>query len=481
MLFDDFTTKRLRLFPLATGDVAMSNMPDLLSAFLLSLFIDRVGMNINQFSLEVIHPFQKYFRFLRNNVTSFPEEYLLFFMENYYHSSNYGVEMLKEIVPHLDQQGKKAAKVIVHSLKCEEEEARKIMEEHPSIVCFIRTDAEYFFNELLSKKTPLSAIPNVLYRDDVTGEIIITRAEEVTYDLQDYILGGYHNGHIFRLLKHPNYVVTLLNDDSEKTNDDYYYSVSRKKMAQRVRMGASRNMMMIATGRGCKYNCIYCYRGVKYATVRQISLDVLKKDLDALQDMGIEEIYIYDDCFLTTNADRLPEMASLLSSYPFRYQIAIRYEMCTPEVLDTIKDIHFSSVQIGLQSASQKTNVLMKRGINIDQFGKILNVFRDRKAHTMVDLILGLPGETLQDFLDTLKQALMLNPGNITVNTLFLNPGTDLYRNIEKYGIVAGEKKPCNVAQIFSSTTFPTADIEKAREILAKTAKKFPHINFVIR
>ena len=56
-------------------------------------------------------------------------------------------------------------------------------------------------------------------------------------------------------------------------------------------------------------------------------------------------IYLYDDCFLTTNQHRLEEIIDLLSRYPFRYYIAVRYEMCTPQNFSLLSKLSFSQVQ----------------------------------------------------------------------------------------------------------------------------------------
>jgi radical SAM superfamily enzyme YgiQ (UPF0313 family) len=76
---------------------------------------------------------------------------------------------------------------------------------------------------------------------------------------------------------------------------------------------------MLTSGRGCLYNCSYCYRGAKYSSVRQISLETLKQDLDYLEELQYEYVYFYDDCFVTTNLRRMDEIIELLGKYRFEY------------------------------------------------------------------------------------------------------------------------------------------------------------------
>jgi len=56
-------------------------------------------------------------------------------------------------------------------------------------------------------------------------------------------------------------------------------------------------------------------------------LEIIKKDLDYLSSNGYKSIYLYDDCFLTTNYSRLDQILELLNSYDLNYYTAIRYEM----------------------------------------------------------------------------------------------------------------------------------------------------------
>jgi len=120
--------------------------------------------------------------------------------------------------------------------------------------------------------------------------------------------------------------------------------------------------IMLSTGRWCKYKCSYCYRGAKYSKIRQIPLDVVEQDLSYLEKMGYSDIVFYDDCFLTTNADRINDIVILMNKYSFRYHISVRFEMCSEEILKLISETKLSSIQIWLQSVNKDANKTSKRG-----------------------------------------------------------------------------------------------------------------------
>jgi hypothetical protein len=72
--------------------------------------------------------------------------------------------------------------VILHTFKTPENICEQIMKKYPFVLCIIRTDLEYFFQELFLKDTPIQNIPNILFRDD-EGQYHITKIEDVAYNL----------------------------------------------------------------------------------------------------------------------------------------------------------------------------------------------------------------------------------------------------------------------------------------------------------
>lgn len=177
----------------------------------------------------------------------------------------------------------------------------------------------------------------------------------------------------------------------------------------------------------------------------------------------------------------MKEMVELMKSYDFEYQIAIRYEMCTPEYLELLRGLKLSFVQIGVQSASRATNAKIGRNFHLDRMKKVVEYLKKNGALVSLDVILGLPGETLADFIETYNTALSLSPNNVTINSLFLNPGTKLSEEAESHGIVTKETDPYNVPGIVESDTFPKADVAKAREYVKRTMDLLPNIHVTLR
>ncbi len=242
---------------------------------------------------------------------------------------------------------------------------------------------------------------------------------------------------------------------------------------------------MLATWRWCKYNCSYCYRWVKYSNIRQISLETLKKDLDYLTNLKYKYIYIYDDCFITTNLNRLDEIIKLLNNYDFEYQLATRYEVCTSENLLKLSKLNIKRIQIWLQSISLDVNKTIKRWFNKNEFELTIQQIKNLWIKVSLDIILWLPWEWIKWFIKTFNYAVTLNPSNININSLFLNPGTELYKNKKKYWIITKTsnitKNLFHVQSIKSSNSFSIIDIKFARKYVLYYINKLKNINIVLR
>lgn len=483
MMNHNFINKTVRIFSIQTKDPGMICKPDLSVGYLVSLLVDKIGMDLFNITSEILYPFKKYADFLLKNLSNFQEDYYIFFLENYYHSSNYWLGYLKQVLNKMKENWQNN-KVIIHSFKLWQDEARELMDNYNFIDVIIRTDVEYFFNEFLYKKTPINEIANILYRDS-DNKIIINKTEEVAHDLWDYIVWWYYNWYIFRLMPNENYIATMIDEDDVNTDDKIYYSMSKTKYLNAFK---EKQDVLISTWRWCKYKCVYCYRWVKYSTVRQIPLDVLKKDLDYLESIWIDSINMYDDCFLTTNRDRLKEIVDLLWNYNMSYRIAVRYEMCTPETFNILKWLKLNAVQIWLQSTSKETNTRIRRNINDESFQKIIAEFKGRWVGISIDTIIWLPWETYDDFMRTYKYVLALKPNRIAINTLFINPwiAISVKELKEKYGIKIAKRKDYitdfyKVSAISENSTFPKVDIKKAKEYIKKSMDYFPEIKIVLR
>ena len=130
-------------------------------------------------------------------------------------------------------------------------------------------------------------------------------------------------------------------------------------------------------------------------------IDVLKERYDAaLTDDRIKILSV------GTRPDCIDEeKVKLLSSYTKNYEVWI---------------------ELGLQTANDKTAEVINRGYKRDTFEKAVELLSKYNIKTVVHLMLGLPGENSTDAVDTAKYISGFNLFGVKIHSLYVMEGTRL-------------------------------------------------------
>jgi radical SAM superfamily enzyme YgiQ (UPF0313 family) len=128
-----------------------------------------------------------------------------------------------------------------------------------------------------------------------------------------------------------------------------------------------------------------------------------------------------------------------------------------------------ASVQIGLQTSNPQAAALLDRGWDRKKFLQGVNLLNRYGVSFGLDLIYGLPGDTLSGFKKSLDFALSLYPTNLDIFRLSLLPGTTLYERRKELGLKARTEAPYLVE---STPGFTPQAMEEA-ENLAKYTDLF--------
>ena len=101
----------------------------------------------------------------------------------------------------------------------------------------------------------------------------------------------------------------------------------------------------------------------------------------------------------------------------------------TKEKLLLLKQEGVSRVSIGVQSFIKEELVALHRFHDVDTARQALEAIREMNFDCMnVDLIYGIPGQTMDSLLYSLRQALEYEPEEIFIYPLYVKPGTYLYQ-----------------------------------------------------
>lgn len=114
--------------------------------------------------------------------------------------------------------------------------------------------------------------------------------------------------------------------------------------------------------------------------------------------------------------------------------IASRPDCFGPEVIDMIKDIIAVKpvwIELGLQTANDRTAQLINRCYDISVYDETMNRLRELGVHIIVHMIIGLPGETKEDMIDTVRYIVRSGANGIKLQLLHVLRGTVLEKMYE--------------------------------------------------
>ncbi len=115
--------------------------------------------------------------------------------------------------------------------------------------------------------------------------------------------------------------------------------------------------------------------------------------------------------------------------------IATRPDSITDECLDYLEDLNkrtFLTIELGLQTIHEKTSKLINRCHSLEEFENMVNKLREKKINVVVHIINGLPYETKEMMLETVKYLNKLDIQGIKIHMLHVLKNTKLEKMFEE-------------------------------------------------
>jgi radical SAM superfamily enzyme YgiQ (UPF0313 family) len=185
--------------------------------------------------------------------------------------------------------------------------------------------------------------------------------------------------------------------------------------------------------RGCPFKCAFCFESRGVAGVRQISLDRIRKELELFEEKKVTQIFVLDPTFNSDIKRAKNILRMILKTTPLiHFTFEIRAEFIDSEIAALFAEVH-CSLQIGLQNSNRKVLANVNRTIDTNKFAKKIALLNSAGAIFGLDLIYGLPGDTLDGFKQSLNYALSLQPNHLDIFPLAVIPGTALYDNADSF------------------------------------------------
>ena len=219
--------------------------------------------------------------------------------------------------------------------------------------------------------------------------------------------------------------------------------------------------LQLLTSDGCAFQCTYCNMAGNY---RAHSLEHIFQDIAYIRehvDAKKMQVDLLDGTFVL-NRQRalaiLAELQTLGDDWAFHAEINI--ERLDAQLIEAMALAGFRSIEIGLQSSNVQTLSRIKRGFfREDRFRQNVRLAEEFGIETKVNLIIGLPGESLSDWLTSVDFCGSLGSLAIVSSTLRIFPSTALFNQVEQFGFDVDPRD----GRIHASSTMPAEQVERAQ------------------
>ena len=200
--------------------------------------------------------------------------------------------------------------------------------------------------------------------------------------------------------------------------------------------------------RGCPYHCSYCLSS-EDDHVRYRSVDEIKEHMRRIFHTGTQLVKFVDRSF-HIRPERTKEILRFFIDEAPK-DMCIHFEMnlehMTADVAEVINEAPAGLFQIeaGIQSVNPEVNRRIHRSTNLEKMKKAMDLIDRDKVHIHVDLIVGLPGENMESFLNGFDRVVPLYAKKIQIGFLKLLRGTELRRRAEEFHIIYDDEPPYEV------------------------------------
>ncbi len=186
----------------------------------------------------------------------------------------------------------------------------------------------------------------------------------------------------------------------------------------------------------CKQKCLYCdfpsYAG-KENLIDEYITALNKEILNKCLDFKIISIFIGGGTPSYLDERNLESLLKTINLLNLEDNIEFTVE-CNPgtlneEKLRIMKKHNVNRISMGLQSTNDSLLKEIGRIHTFEEFKK--NYYQARKAgfeNINIDLMFGLPDQSLEDWKKTLEDAVSLNPDHISAYSLIIEEGTCFYK-----------------------------------------------------
>jgi len=222
---------------------------------------------------------------------------------------------------------------------------------------------------------------------------------------------------------------------------------------------------IVETLRGCPFRCAYCsYHLGNYSQVRFFPIEKAAQEFKLLLKSNVPHLIVTDDNF-NINEVRAIELLKTVIKFQKKTSIDVYLNIYIrrlgKEFLDLLSKTKIS-LTIGIQTANAATLERISRPAKIELLEENLLLLNNAHLPFELQFIVGLPGDTYEDFVKNIEWGLRFHPHKISFFTLSIIEGTKFYDKADEYKFSYIKYPPYTITK---TPTFTPQQISKSKKI----------------
>ncbi len=221
-------------------------------------------------------------------------------------------------------------------------------------------------------------------------------------------------------------------------------------------------IIYVEASRGCPYKCEYCLSSLD-KSVRSFDLECFLNEIQNLMNRGARTFKFVDRTFNLSPTTSCRILQFFLEH--IHLGLFLHFEMVPDrlpvEIRQLIEKFPEGSLQfeVGIQTLNPSVAINVSRKNDLTKVAENFKYLRtSTHVHTHADLIVGLPGESIESFADGFDRLAMMGPDEIQVGILKRLKGTPIARHEKNFQMIYSNFPPF---QILSTSTMDYITLQK--------------------
>ncbi len=223
-------------------------------------------------------------------------------------------------------------------------------------------------------------------------------------------------------------------------------------------------IIYVEASRGCPFTCEFCLSSLDIP-VRQFPIEAFLEEMGRLFERGVRHFKFVDRTFNLNLATSRAILEFFLAR--LRPGLFLHFEMIPDRLPAELREViaRFPAgtlqFEVGIQTFNDEVSNRIKRRQNVARLADNFEYLRGQTGvHLHADLIVGLPGETLESFGAGFDRLVGLGPQEIQVGILKRLRGTPIVRHDGEFQMAYGAQPPY---EILRNSTLDFSTLQRLR------------------